>query len=297
MDHDRRRGMRRLFREPLVHFLALGAVLFGVGLLRGEIAEPTVNRIAITPGVVERLIEGFRLTWQRPPTEDEFRGLVEEHLREEVLYREALAMGLDRDDQIIRRRLRQKLEFLTADVVESFEPTRDELQAHLDADPHRYRQEAVFSFRQVYLRTEPDAEQAGARARSMLDKLTKSPAVDPEAIGDPFLHPGVFDDITERQLAGVFGADFAAAVVSLPVGDWSGPITSPFGLHLARVDRLVPERLSTLDEVRDAVYRDLVSERTREAEQRYFEGLLSQYTVTAEWPEGMEPVSIPGVVP
>ncbi len=289
--------MGRLLREPLVHFLALGAVLFGIGLLRGETVEPTANRIAITPGVVERLIEGFRLTWQRPPTEEEFRGLVEEHLREEVLYREALAMGLDRDDQIIRRRLRQKVEFLTADVVESFEPTHDELQTYLDADPHRYRQEAVLGFRQVYLRAEPNAEQAGARARSMLDELRTSPDVDPVAIGDPFLHPAVFGDITERQLGGVFGADFAAQVVGLPVGEWSGPITSAFGLHLARLDTLEPGRRSELDEVRAAVYRDLVSERTREAEQRYFEGLLSQYTVTAEWPEGMEPVAIPGVVP
>ena len=126
--------------------------------------------------------------------------------------------------------------------------------------------------------------------------LRKSPDVDPEAIGDPFLHPGVFGDITERQLAGVFGAEFTAQLMDLPVGEWGGPITSAFGLHLARIDRLEPERPSTLDEVRDAVYRDLVSERTRKAEQRYFEGLLSQYTVTAEWPEGMEPVAIPGVV-
>ena len=154
--------MRTVLREPLVHFLALGAVLFGIGLLRGDTVEPTANRIAITSGVVERLLEGFRLTWRRPPTEAEFRGLVVEHLTEEVLYREALAMGLDRDDQIIRRRLRQKLEFLTADVMESFEPTDDELQAYLDADRDRYRQEAVLGFTQVYLRAEPDAERPAA---------------------------------------------------------------------------------------------------------------------------------------
>ena len=129
--------MRTVLREPLVHFLALGAVLFGIGLLRGDTVEPTANRIAITSGVVE-------------------------HLTEEVLYREALAMGLDRDDQIIRRRLRQKLEFLTADVMESFEPTDDELQAYLDADRDRYRQEAVLGFTQVYLRAEPDAERPAA---------------------------------------------------------------------------------------------------------------------------------------
>ncbi len=289
--------MRRLLGEPLVHFLALGALLFGIGLIGGDRVEPRANRIAITPGVVERLIEGFRLTWQRPPTEDEFRGLVEDCLREEVLYREALAMGLDRNDQIIRRRLRQKIEFLTADVVEAFEPTDDELQAYLDADPDRYRRDTVISFTQVYLRAEPDTTHAEARAHTLLDDLRAQPDTDPQTLGDAFLHPAVFGNISQQQLAGVFGADFVAQIVELPVGKWGGPITSAFGLHLARVDRLEQGRPSALDEVRDAVYRDLVSKRTREAEQRYFEGLLSQYTVTAEWPEGMEPVAIPGIVP
>ncbi len=289
--------MKRLFREPLVHFLALGAILFGVGLLRGDTVEPGANRIAITPGVVERLFEGFRLTWQRRPTEAEFRGLVEDYLKEEVLYREALAMGLDRDDQIIRRRLRQKLEFLTADVVESFEPTDEELQTHLDENPDRYRQAAVLSLRQVYVREEPDAKQAEALALAVLDGLRSQPETDPRTLGDPFLHPAVFSDIPQPQLSSVFGEEFASQVVELPVGEWSGPVTSAFGLHLARVDALEPGRRSDLSEVRDAVYRDLVSERTREAEQQYFEGLLSQYVVTAEWPEGMEPVDLPGMVP
>ena len=289
--------MRTFLREPLVHFLALGAMLFGIGLLRGDSVDPTANRIAITPGVVERLLEGFRLTWQRPPTEDEFRGLVVEHLTEEVLYREALAMGLDRDDQIIRRRLRQKLEFLTADVVESLEPTDDELQTYLDADPDRYRQDAVLGFTQVYLRVGPDAEKAGARARAMLDELRTHSDADPEAMGDPFPHPTVFRDITERQLSGVFGTELAGQVIDLPVGEWRGPLTSAFGLHLTRLDAFEPGRRSDLREVRDALYRDLVSERTREAKRRYFEGLLSQYSVTAEWPDGMEPITIPGVVP
>ena len=289
--------MKALLREPLVHFLALGAVLFLVGILRGEDAGPSTNRIALPPGVVERLIEGFRRTWQRPPTEDEFRGLVVEHLKEEVLYREALEIGLDRDDQIIRRRLRQKIEFLTADLVESFEPTDAEVRAFLDARPDQYRQDAVLSFTQVYLRAEPDAEQARARAFSILRALETHPETDPAAMGDPFLHPAAYRDISERQLQAMFGEEFASQLVDLPVGPWSGPVTSAFGLHLARLDAFEPGRRSELSEVRDAVHRDLVSERTREAEQRYFEGLLSQYTVTMEWPDGMAPVSIPGVVP
>ncbi len=288
--------MKKLLKEPLVHFLALGAVLFGIGVLRGDAVAPSASRIAVAPGVVERLMEGFRRTWQRPPTEAEFRGLVEDYLKEEVLYREALAMGLDRDDQIIRRRMRQKLEFLTADLVESIEPSEEELQAHLDANPDLYRQEATVSFAQVYIRGQRNAEQDRARARSILEEVKANPNADPEQMGDPFMYHATHPDMRERDLRGVFGEEFTAQVVELPVSEWSGPITSAFGLHVVRLDMLNLGRLSELHEVRDAVYRDLVSKRTREAEQRYFDGLLSQYTVTVEWPEGMEPVLIPGVV-
>ncbi len=289
--------MKKLLREPLVHFLALGAVLFGIGILRGDAAGPTSDRIEITPGMTERLLEGFRRTWQRPPTEDEFRGLMEDYLKEEVLYREALAMGLDRNDQIIRRRMRQKLEFLTADVVESFEPTEEDLQAHLDANPDLYRREAMISFSQVYFQERSEAGNAEARALTVLEELRESPETDPETIGDPFMFPAVHRDMRESDLSGVFGEEFASQLLELPVGKWSGPVTSAFGLHVARLDALQSDRPSELAEVHDAVYRDLVSKRTREADQRYFEGLLSQYTVTIEWPEGMEPVSLPGVIP
>ena len=288
--------MRKLIKEPLVHFLALGAVLFGIGILRGDAAEPSANRITITPGVTERFFEAFRRTWQRPPTEDEFRGLVEDYLKEEVLYREALAMGLDRDDQIIRRRMRQKLEFLTADLVESIEPSDEELQAYLDANPAPYRQETTVSFAQIYVRVQRDVEQEKDRARSILADLRARPTADPQQMGDAFMHPATHRDMRERDVVSVFGEEFTAQVIELPVGEWSAPVTSAFGLHVVRLDALVPGRRSELHEVRAAVYRDLVSKRTREAEQLYFEGLLSQYTVTMEWPEGMEPISIPGVV-
>ncbi len=289
--------MRKLLREPLVHFLVLGAVLFGIGILRGDADGPTANRIEITPVAIERLLEGFKRTWQRPPTEGEFRGMVEDYLKEEVLYREALAMGLDRNDQIIRRRLRQKLEFLTADVVGLIGPTEEALQAHLDANPDMYRQEATVSFSQVYFQERSDMENASARALSLLEDLRRNPDTDPGTKGDPFMFPVVHRDMSERDLVGVFGEEFASQLVELPLGEWSGPVTSAFGLHVARLSALELGRNSALAEVRDAVYRDLVSKRTREAEQQYFEGLLSQYTVTVEWPEGMEPISLPGTVP
>jgi len=222
--------------------------------------------------------------------------LVEDYLKEEVLYREALEMGLDRNDQIIRRRMRQKLEFLTADLVESFEPTDEELQAHLDANVDLYRQEATVSFAQVYIGEREGAGQDRARAMSILEELRMNSDADPEEMGDPFMYAATHRDMRERELFGVFGEEFAAQVVELSLGQWSGPISSAFGLHIARLDALDPGRPSELTEVRDAVHRDVVSQRTREAEQLYFDGLLAQYTVTVEWPEGMEPLELPGVV-
>ena len=286
--------MKTLLKEPLVHFLALGAILFAIGVARGDGAGSATTRIALTPGVVERLIEGFRLTWQRPPTESEFRGLVTEYLREEVLYREAIEMGLDRDDQIIRRRMRQKLEFLTADLVESIEPAEDELQAYLDANPERYRQEYTISFTQVYF-AEQDGSDPVARAEATLADLAANPALNPESVGDPLMLPTVHRDLPERAVPATFGPGFAEQIVDHPLGEWRGPVTSAFGVHLVRVDAFEPGRASELSEVRDAVYRDLTSDRTRGAEEQFFERLLAQYTVTVEWPDGMEPVEIPGV--
>jgi hypothetical protein len=193
--------------------------------------------------------------------------------------------------------MRQKLEFLTADVVESFEPTEEDLQAHLDGDPDLYRQEATVSFAHIYFRERSNGEPGSARALSVLRDLRLNPDADSETLGDPFMFPAVHRDMSERDLWSVFGEEFAVQLVELPVGEWSGPVTSAFGLHVVRLEALELGRPSELAEVRDAVHRDLVSKRTREAEQQYFEGLLSQYDVTVEWPEGMEPVSLPGVAP
>jgi hypothetical protein len=285
--------MKRLLSEPLVHFLALGALLFVIGIVRGDPATPGSTRIALTAGHVERLLEGFRMTWNRPPTEAEFRGLVQEYLKEEVLYREALGMGLDQDDQIIRRRLRQKLEFMTADFVGTVEPTGAELQAYLDEHADRYRSDGRLRFAQVFIRSVGD--EGAARAEGLLERLRADPDQDIGALTDPFLHPLVYPDVSEQELRSIYGPDFADLLMRQPVGAWTGPLPSPFGLHLVRIEHKVEGEDPSLDAVRPEVYRDLMFVRTQEAEQAYFDGLLERYTVTVEWPEGMEPVDVPGV--
>ena len=285
--------MKRLLSEPLVHFLLLGALLFAIGIARGEPATPGSNRIAITEGHIERLLEGFRMTWNRPPTEAEFRGLVEEYLKEEVLYREALGMGLDQDDQIIRRRLRQKLEFMTADFVGTIEPTEEELEAYLAEHGDRYRSDGRLRFVQVFVGdTSPEGI---ARADRVLAALRAEPEQDIDRLTDPFLHPLAYPDVSEQELRSIYGPQFPDVLMEQPVGTWSGPVLSPFGLHLVRIDARQAGELPVLDEVRAEVYRDLMFERTNEAEQAYFDGLLEQYSVTVAWPEGMTPVELPGV--
>lgn len=285
--------MKSLLREPLVHFLALGAMLFAIGIVRGEPATPGSTRIAITEGHIDRLLEGFRMTWNRPPTEAEFQGLVEEYLKEEVLYREALGMGLDQDDQIIRRRLRQKLEFMTADFVGTVEPGEEELRAYLAEHADRYREDGRLRFVHVFVGdTGPDGV---ARANDILASLRARPDQDLGALTDAFLHPLAYPDVSERELRAIYGPRFPDLLMQEPVGEWSGPLASPFGLHVVRVDAREDGEVPSLDAVRAEVYRDLMFERTNEAEQAYFDGLLQQYTVTVEWPEGMEPVELPGV--
>jgi len=285
--------MKRFLSEPLVHFLALGAILFVIGVVRGEPATPGSTRIAITEGHIERLLDGFGATWNRPPTEEEFRGLVEEFLKEEVLYRQALGMGLEQGDQIIRRRLRQKLEFMTADFVGTVQPTEEELSAYLAEHAERYRGDGSLRFLHVYV---SDLGDDGLRrAEELLAALQAEPEQDIYAITDPFLHPLAYPDVREVEVSTLYGPDFADLMMQQPIGIWSGPLPSPFGLHLVRVDRRTEGELPALDAVRNEIYRDLMFERTNEAEQEYFEGLLAQYTVTVDWPEGMEPLELPGV--
>ena len=166
------------WREPLVHFLAIGALLFLVFNWRGG-GGPSSNRIVITPGQIDSMVAGFGRTWQRPPTEQELKGLVDDYVREEMATREAMALGLDRDDTVIRRRLRQKLEFVAEDTIDAAPATDAELQAWLDAHPETFRTEPQVAFRQVYLSPDRRGAAVDADARALLAQLSAAgPSVD-----------------------------------------------------------------------------------------------------------------------
>ena len=278
--------MKAVLREPLVHFLALGALLFLFFEWRGGSSGPGGSRIAITPGLVEHLAAGFGRTWQRPPTDAELKGLVDEYVKEEIATREAVGMGLDRDDTIIRRRLRQKLEFLVEDEAAASAPSDAELQAWLDAHPESFRAEPQIAIRQVYVSPERRGPRAAADAAELLVRLQKAgPEAATDRLGDPSMLPAEEALVPLREVARSFGEDFAQALLAIPPGRWSGPIESPYGLHLVLVRERVAPAKPALAEIRPTVERELLAERRKKELDALYARLLEKYTVTIEMPK------------
>lgn len=275
-------SMKQLLREPLFHFLVLGGALFlWYGVSGGGAASD--SRIVVAPGQVDQMVEIFSKTWQRPPTPQELQGLIEDYIREEVMFREAMAMGLDRDDTIIRRRLRQKIEFLAEDLIPPAEPTDEQLSQFLEENPELFRVEPRVSFRHAYFSQDRRGDAVADDAAGALDRLHAGAA--PTNFGDPIPMPEDFESVSRRDVASLFGEGFAEALIQVDVGEWTGPLESGYGLHLVFVRELEPGRLPKLDEAREAVEREWASARRREANQAFYRTLRDQYTVTVELPD------------
>ena len=273
----------KLLREPLVHFLLLGAGLFMLFSVVGDSSGTGSNSIVVSTGQVGQLVEIWTRTWQRPPTKEELEGLIEDHIREEVYYREAMAMGLDRDDTIVRRRMRQKLEFLTDDLVAAFDPTEEQLEAYFNEHPDDFRVPSRLSFQQIYFNRDRRGEQAMRDAESLLTRLDgASSDVDTAALGDSLMLPGDYDLVSEDEVARRLGNEFAAALAELQVGRWSGPVESGYGLHLVLIRERQPAFLPALAEVREEVEREWKVARRKEVAEAFYQGLRERYSVIVE---------------
>ncbi len=272
--------------EPLVHFLLLGAGLFVAFGLVGERTGSEPGEIVTTQGQIESLAIGFARTWQRPPTDPELEGLIRDYIRDEVYYREAMALGLDKDDIVIRRRLRQKMEFVTDDIAAQAEPTVDELSAYLKAHPETFRVEGRFTFRQVYLNPDRHGQNLARDAEVLLAKLNEAGGkADVSALGDPFLLSHKFEAVPGSEVAKQFGEAFAAKLGALSPGQWQGPVESGYGVHLVFVGQRARGRVPALEEVREAVRREWANAERLEANEKLYQGLLKRYTVTIERPQ------------
>ncbi len=277
--------MKSVVREPLVHFLLLGALLFLWFEWQGGSGGPGSSQIAITRGLIDHLASGFSRTWQRPPTDAEVKGLIDDYVREELATREALAMGLDRDDTIIRRRLRQKFEFLVEDAAESSPPTDEELRAWVEGHPDSFRIEPQVSFRQIYLSADRRHASASADAEKLLATLqTGGPGVATADMGDPSMLPAEQPLVPLSDVARSFGDAFAQKLAAIEPGQWTGPVESPYGVHLVLVRERVAGSAPEFSTIRPLVEREFLTERRKAAIEGLYARLLEKYTVAIESP-------------
>ena len=281
------KALKGLLREPLLHFLLLGALLFALDAwLRQPAGSDTDTEIVVGAARINILAQNFKRTWQRLPTRAELEGLVADYVREEVLYREALALGLDRDDTIIRRRLRQKMEFVSDEAAALDTPTDAELAEYLAANADVFRIEPRATFAQVFLdprKREGTLEADTARLREALNQA--GGAALPLEVGDSLLllQPR-YDDLAPGGVARLFGDAFAEALFAQPVGQWVGPIASSYGIHLVRLEALTPGRVPDLAEVRPLVEREWANVRRKELSDAFYESLRAKYQVTIRMP-------------
>jgi hypothetical protein len=239
-------------------------------------------KIIISEARVTALADGFIRTWRRPPTQQELQGLVDDYIREEVFYREGRRAGLDRDDAVIRRRVRQKMEFLAEDMA-AVEPTEEQLAAYIASHPDRFRTEERLTFHHVFLSATRRGSAMENDSEQLADALVHAHAAEnTAALGDPFLLGEGFRSLSQGDIARIFGEEFAKGISAAEQGRWQGPIPSGFGLHFVFVDERTQGNLPPLNAIRQAVQKEWLGERRIQEEQTLYRKLRERYEVVVE---------------
>ena len=274
---------KKWLREPLLHFLLIGALLFVIYGLQNDGISDQSKRIVFTQADIDRLSLLWEKQRQRTPTQDELKGLIEQQIREQVLYREALAMGLDKNDSIVRRRLAQKVEFISADLAAMVEPTDDDLADYLTKHRDKFEIPGRISFVHIYLSTEKrgaDSEEDASRMLIELEKVGSS--ADATRFGDAFMFGQEHTQVTDFDVERLFGKDFSRKLFSLPVGQWQGPVISSYGLHLIHIENKTAASQPELVAVRDKVRNEWMNQQRKKVDKAFYNSLRQRYEIVIE---------------
>lgn len=270
--------LRTVLREPLVHFLGIGLLLFALYALVAP-SDSGGDEIVISRAMIEDIEAQHRKLWGRAPTDAERKDLIDNRIADEILYREGLAMGLDRDDAVVKRRVRQNYE-LIAEEEDSVAPTEADLEAYLKANVERFRAPPIVGFQQILVPIDGSNDTVQAQIAAL--KKALDGGADPAARGLPTLLPARVDGMRLDLVARDFGGRFADALATLPVGSWQGPILSGYGVHLVRIDTRTPAADPVLDSVRADVLREWDNARRKQARAERLAMLRKRYTIVVE---------------
>jgi peptidyl-prolyl cis-trans isomerase C len=275
--------LRRLTREPLLHFLLIGLVLFVVydRLHPGAENKSESSRIVLTPDDFEQLAVTWLAQGRAPPTPAEMQSLIELKVREEVLYREALALGLDKDDTIVKRRLAQKMEFLAEGAATDSNPSTETLKAWFKDNSQRFALPPRVSFRHLYFSPDRRGEHTREGAAQALAQLAGKPGdwKDAGSIGDPFMEQDYYTDRSVEDLAKLFGLNFAREIVGLKPGSWQGPVESGYGWHLVFVDSSSPSRIPVFEEIEPEIRAEWIDDQRAQSKRRTYETMRARYQI------------------
>ncbi|GMR05657.1 MAG: hypothetical protein BMS9Abin25_0232 [Gammaproteobacteria bacterium] len=275
--------LKKWLHEPLLHFLLIGGALFILYGLQNDQPADDSSRIVIAESDIDRLISLWEKKWQRLPTRPELDGMIKAQVREEVLYREALAMGLDQNDAVVRRRLSQKVEFIFSDLATLVKPTDAELTDYLNTHLDQFEVPGRISFVQIYFNADQRGEQLDKDALRLLDELKKPDStIDARAAGDSFMFGQQHTNLSKHQVARTFGAQFADQIFKLDVGSWQQPVTSGYGLHLVRIDEKTTATAPALDDVRLKVVNEWQSRQRKIMNEQFYQKLRERYQVVIE---------------
>ncbi|WP_105101825.1 peptidyl-prolyl cis-trans isomerase [Microbulbifer pacificus] len=263
-------------KDPSAHFALIGALLFGINHFFQGAYTADRESITVSDARIRQLSGLFERGWQRPPGPGELQGLIDDYVREEVLYREAVKMGLDKDDTVVRHRMRMKMELLARDLVNTIEPAEPVLRDYHRRNAQKYTLPAQYTFEQIFLDSNK-REQAAEDARLILTKLTAGG--NPHKLGDSTLLPFHFDAASAARIDRQFGADFSRQLLELPKNQWVGPLTSAYGEHLVKISAHNPQREPAFNEIRADVLRDWQLEEQDRILQTQYETLRANYRI------------------
>ena len=275
--------LKRWLREPLLHFLLLGALLFCVNAYMngGHGGVEASKQIVLTIDDLRTMQTYFEWQWHRSPTPQEFQGMVEDKVREEVLYREGLAMGLEKEDTIVKRRMAQKMQFLAEDVAVAHEPTTAELKAWFDKNKERFALPSRYSFRHLYFSPDKRGKSAQEDTTKALAMIARQPEDSKlvNSLGDRFMFQDYYGDRAPSAIAKEFGPPFAVALEKLKPGSWQGPIESGYGWHLVFVDTVIPGRIPAFEEIEPDAKTTWLGEQKATAWQKAYSEMRAKYTI------------------
>jgi peptidyl-prolyl cis-trans isomerase C len=291
----------RLLSEPLLHFLLIGLVLFGVYayINRGRSGTASPKQIVLSLDELATMEAYFESQWHRRPTQQEFQAMVEDKIKEEVLYREGLVMGLDKGDTIVKRRMAQKVQFLAEDVATAHEPSTAELKAWFEKNTDKFALPSRYSFRHVYFSPDKRGTNAHDDATKALARIAGQPEDSPliPSMADRFMFQDYYGDRAPNAIAKEFGPQFAVALEKVKAGSWEGPIESGFGWHLVFVDTVIPGRIPAFEEIESEVKTAWLSEQKAQAWQKAYQAMRAKYTVFLPAPPDKQTASAPAPPP